>query len=213
MRFTSKIHWVDENVGLKGRIKEYNDSALGARSNPLTKTGQAPALERTLPDGTTSLVKFDGVDGTIMIDRKTNIAITQKSMEAAMRQSDALRQNGLKGRWEVPNADVKTKAQKLLDKVGIDNIKRNRGAATIMSFNNHLVKAIVDIAFFLEYSGPEILDQDVAVEAMEQLADELLQMTDSDQKQLAQQIIECATLYEEADRDFVRGLPEALGLG
>ena len=82
-----------------------------------------------------------------------------------------------------------------------------------MSFNNHLVKAIVDIAFFLEYSGPEILDQDVAVEAMEQLADELLQMTDSDQKQLAQQIVECATLYEDADRDFVRGLPEALGLG
>lgn len=68
------------------------------------------------------MVKFDGVDGTIMIDRKTNIVTTQKSMEQAMRQSDALRQNGLKGRWEVPDADVKAKAKKLLDKLDIDNI-------------------------------------------------------------------------------------------
>jgi filamentous hemagglutinin len=52
----------------------------------------------------------------------TSWMASQKYMEQAMRQSDALRQNGLKGRWEVPNADVKTKAQKLLDKVGIDNI-------------------------------------------------------------------------------------------
>jgi filamentous hemagglutinin len=118
----SKIHWVDENVGLKGLAKEYNDSAIGARSNPLTKTGQAPALERTLEDGTKSLVKFDGVDGTVMIDRKVSIVTTQKAKDQALRQSDALRQNGLTGRWEVPNAAQQTRAENMLDKLNIDNI-------------------------------------------------------------------------------------------
>jgi filamentous hemagglutinin len=87
---------------LKRLAKDYNDSALGARSNPLTKNGQAPALERTMADGTKRLVKFDGVDGQVMIDRKVSIVTTQKAMDQALRQSEVLQQNGLTGRWEVP---------------------------------------------------------------------------------------------------------------
>jgi hypothetical protein len=82
-----------------------------------------------------------------------------------------------------------------------------------MSSNSHLVKAIIDIALFLEYTNPELLDEDAAVEAMEQLAAELQHMPEGEQQQLAKQIIGFSTSYEQPQRDFVEGLPEALGLG
>ena len=95
---------------------------MSLESLPLTKTGQAPALERTLPDGTKRLVKFDGVDGEVMVDRKVSIVTTQKSMDQALRQSDVLRQNGLMGRWEVPNAAQQTRAINMLNKLNVNNI-------------------------------------------------------------------------------------------
>lgn len=107
---------------MKGLAKDYNDSALGARSNPLTKSGQAPALERTMADGTKRLVKFDGVDGQVMVDRKVSIVTTQKAMDQALRQSEVLQQNGLTGRWEVPNVAQQTRAVKMLNNLKINNI-------------------------------------------------------------------------------------------
>ena len=81
-----------------------------------------------------------------------------------------------------------------------------------MSMDNHLVKAIVDMAVFLEYTNSELLDGDAAVEAMEQLAAELQQMAEGDLLQLAKQIVGLSTSYEQPQREFVEGLPEALGL-
>jgi hypothetical protein len=81
-----------------------------------------------------------------------------------------------------------------------------------MIINGHLVKAIVDIALFLEYTNSELLDEDSAVEAMEQLAAELQQMAEGDQQQLAKQIIGFASSYEPPQSEFVANLPEALGL-
>ncbi|WP_235214393.1 MULTISPECIES: hemagglutinin repeat-containing protein [Comamonas] len=65
-----KVKWVDENAGMSQRARDYNDTATGTRSNPATQSGQAPALERTMPDGSTRTVKFDGVDGDVLVDRK-----------------------------------------------------------------------------------------------------------------------------------------------
>lgn len=81
-----------------------------------------------------------------------------------------------------------------------------------MNIDAHLVKAIVDMAVFLEYSAAELLDEDAAVEAMEQLAAELRQMTEGDQQQLAKQIVGLSIAYEQPQRVFVEGLPEAFGL-
>ena len=58
---------------MSSRARDYNDSATGARSNPATQSGQAPALERTMPDGSIRLVKFDGVDGEVLVDRKISV--------------------------------------------------------------------------------------------------------------------------------------------
>jgi filamentous hemagglutinin len=117
-----RVTWVDENVGLRGLAKDYNDSAMGARSNILTRSGQAPALERIMPDGTTRIVKFDGVDGSIMIDRKLSIVTTSKAQAQALRQAEVLSQNGLTGRWEVPTVAQQTRAVKMLNNLNISNI-------------------------------------------------------------------------------------------
>lgn len=82
-----------------------------------------------------------------------------------------------------------------------------------MSINSHMVKVIVDIAVFLEYTNSDLLDEDVAVEAMEQIAGELQQMSESDQRKLANQIVEYSVSYTQPQSDFVKGLPEAMGIG
>lgn len=102
--------------------REYNDSASGARSNPQTKQGQAPALVRTMDDGSTRLVKFDGVDGDVMVDRKVSIVTSPKAKDQAVRQSQALSENGLTGRWEVPTEAQKARAEKMLSELKITNI-------------------------------------------------------------------------------------------
>ncbi|UCV14770.1 hypothetical protein [Quatrionicoccus australiensis] len=103
--------------------RDYNDSATGARSNPVTKSGQAPALERTMPDGTTRQVKFDGVDGDVMVDRKTSVVTTEKAKNQALRQSEVLSQNGLTGRWEVSSDAQAARATKMFNDLGIKNIQ------------------------------------------------------------------------------------------
>jgi filamentous hemagglutinin len=107
---------------MSSRARDYNDSATGARSNPATQSGQAPALERTMPDGSTRLVKFDGVDGEVLVDRKISVVTTSKSKDQALRQSDVLNQNGLTARWEVPTQAQANRAQKMFDELGIKNI-------------------------------------------------------------------------------------------
>ncbi|VVM73943.1 hypothetical protein PS664_01938 [Pseudomonas fluorescens] len=119
---STKVKWVDENAGMSSRARDYNDSATGARSNPATQSGQAPALERTMPDGSTRLVKFDGVDGEVLVDRKISVVTTSKSKDQALRQSDVLSQNGLTARWEVSTQAQANRAQKMFDELGIKNI-------------------------------------------------------------------------------------------
>lgn len=118
----TKVKWVDENAGMNSRARDYNDSATGARSNPITQSGQAPALERTMPDGSTRLVKFDGMDGNVLVDRKISVVTTSKSKDQALRQSEVLSQNGLTARWEVPTQAQANRAQKMFDELGIKNI-------------------------------------------------------------------------------------------
>ncbi len=119
----SKVKWVDENAGMSQTARDYNDAATGARSNPVTHSGQAPALERTMPDGSTRPVKFDGVDGDVMVDRKISVVTTEKAKDQALRQSEVLRQNGLVGRWEVPTDAQAARATKMFNDLGITNIQ------------------------------------------------------------------------------------------
>jgi filamentous hemagglutinin len=75
-----------------------------------------------MPDGSTRVVKFDGVDANVLVDRKISVVTTSKSKDQALRQSEALSQNGLTGRWEVPSATQASRAQKMFDELKIKNI-------------------------------------------------------------------------------------------
>lgn len=102
--------------------KNYNDSALGSRSNLETKKGQAPSLLRTDKDGKMSVIRFDGQDGDILIDKKVSIFTSQKTKNQAVRQSQALEQNNMMGRLEVPTPYQARRANTLLNDLGIKNI-------------------------------------------------------------------------------------------
>ncbi len=118
-----KVRWVDEPPKLDKAARNYEDAATGARSSVETRRRQVPALDRTLADGSKTIVKFDGVEGEFLIDRKTAVTTFPKSKDQALRQSQALRENGFGGRWEVPNATEATRAQKMIDELKIGNIE------------------------------------------------------------------------------------------
>ena len=111
-----QIGWVKETSRSKKPWKSYNDSAPGARAN------QAPTLMRTMADGSKRPVKFDGIQGDYMIDRKWSVVNRPRSRAQILRQSEVLAQHRLIGTWEVPTPVEKTKALKLLKQMRITNI-------------------------------------------------------------------------------------------
>ncbi len=77
----------------------------------------------------------------------------------------------------------------------------------------HLVKAIADLAIFIEFSDDAVLDEDSGVEALEQLTTELALMETAAKEALANQLEALAPSYEDPLlRAFVASLPDALGL-
>ncbi|MCW2389806.1 hypothetical protein M2333_002852 [Sphingobium sp. B11D3B] len=112
-----QIGWVKENLGPETRAKRYNDAATGARP------GQAPTLMRTMPDGSRRPVKFDGVQGEYVIDRKFKVVDAPHARAQLLRQSEALAHNRSIGTWEVPNEAQRIAALKLFKKMKITNIK------------------------------------------------------------------------------------------
>ncbi|MRS92476.1 hypothetical protein GJV04_20915 [Enterobacteriaceae bacterium RIT714] len=93
------------------------------RSNIETQKGQAPSIDRIDADGKSKPVRFDGVDGDIMVDRKISVITTQKAKDQALRQSDDFKNNGMTGRWEVTTQTQANRVQKMFDELGIKNIE------------------------------------------------------------------------------------------
>lgn len=112
-----QIGWVKENLTSGSAWKAYNDSATGARP------GQAPTLMRTMPDGSERPVKFDGVEGDYVIDRKWKVVTAPRARKQLLRQSEVLARHRLIGTWEVPSEHQRIAAHKLLKKMNITNIK------------------------------------------------------------------------------------------
>ncbi|MEG3125005.1 hypothetical protein [Sphingomonas sp. GB1N7] len=112
-----QIGWAKENVKSDKLWKAYNDSAPGARS------GQAPTLMRTMPNGSKRPVKFDGVQGDYVIDRKWGVRDAPRALAQLKRQSEVLAQHRVIGIWEVPTPALKVKALKILKKHNVTNIK------------------------------------------------------------------------------------------
>ncbi|UUZ47195.1 hypothetical protein LP420_27495 [Massilia sp. B-10] len=96
--------------------------APGAR-NAISKSRQVPAIYLTMPDGSRHRVKFDGLDENgVLVDRKMAVVTTRKGKGQAVRQSQALAENGRTGRWEVPNEQAMRRAKAIFDEKKILNI-------------------------------------------------------------------------------------------
>ncbi|MGP8433999.1 hypothetical protein ACT2FY_06875 [Paraburkholderia fungorum] len=77
--------------------------------------------------------------------------------------------------------------------------------------NKHLVKAVVDMAVFLEFTDEDVLDPDASMAALEQLANELQGMSDAEKTAVVGCINDLAPSYGER-AEFVAALPEHLGI-
>ena len=75
-----------------------------------------------------------------------------------------------------------------------------------------LVKIIADLAIFLEFTSEELLDPDAAVEAMEQMAAELQTLNNEDRTNLSNLFIGLSKEYSGDKSEYIRELPESLGL-
>jgi filamentous hemagglutinin len=117
------VRWVDENAAMSKSARDYQSGASGARSNIATRAPQAPEIDYTNAAGKTVPVRLDGQEGSVLVDRKISVTTYPKSQAQALRQSEALRQNGLTGQWEVPTTAEKMRADRMLQKLGIDNIE------------------------------------------------------------------------------------------
>jgi hypothetical protein len=72
---------------------------------------------------------------------------------------------------------------------------------------------VADVAVFCEFTDADLLNEDTAVGMMEQLAFRLGDLDDADKANLAAQLERLSVEYRDGkNADFVRGLPEALGL-
>jgi len=111
-----QIGWAKEKLKGDEPWVAYNDAANGARP------GQAPTLMRTMPDGSKRPVKFDGIRGDYVIDRKWKVVNAPNARAQVMRQSQVLAEHRLIGVWEVRNNAQKVKALKLLKQMNVVNI-------------------------------------------------------------------------------------------
>jgi hypothetical protein len=91
--------------------------------NPGRINGEVPALHYDNPFGGKDLVRFDGIDADVLIDRKLSFYASDKAKLALQRQSAAISQNaGFKLRIEVPTAAERSRVRKYLTELDIHNI-------------------------------------------------------------------------------------------
>ncbi|WP_065369029.1 hypothetical protein [Kosakonia sacchari] len=75
-----------------------------------------------------------------------------------------------------------------------------------------LAKVVADLAIFLEFTGENQLEQDAAINALEQVAAELQTLNADDKHHLMAIFIALSRHYPADKTAFVSHLPEAFGL-
>ena len=68
---------------------------------------------RTMADGSKRPVKFDGIQGDCVIDRKWSVVNSPRARAQILRQSQVLAEHRLIGTWEIPMPVQKLEALKL----------------------------------------------------------------------------------------------------
>lgn len=79
-------------------------------------------------------------------------------------------------------------------------------------YNEKLIKCLVDTIVFLEFTNDGSIQEDVAIQLLEQIAYELQFLDSEDKIDMANKIISMSSLYPDEKQPFVMGLPEVLGI-
>lgn len=80
------------------------------------------------------------------------------------------------------------------------------------SMNEQLVRALIDVCVFLEYSGDDVIEPDAALKAFEDLAATLQSADPSFQRELRLEISRQAASYTSDKCSFVELLADSIGL-
>ncbi|QDE40908.1 hypothetical protein FIV34_17665 [Luteibacter pinisoli] len=78
--------------------------------------------------------------------------------------------------------------------------------------NEQLVRALIDVCVFLEYSGDDVIEPDAAVKAFEDLAATLQSAEPSVQRELRSEISRQASSFGPGTSSFVEHLADHIGL-
>ena len=78
--------------------------------------------------------------------------------------------------------------------------------------DEYLAKAIANVAAFLEFSKDDVVNEDAAIEAMEQLATDLQAMNHQSRAELSRALKTIAPTYHGKMVNFVSELPNSLGI-
>ncbi|HJD65893.1 MAG TPA: hypothetical protein LFV91_02250 [Rickettsia endosymbiont of Bembidion nr. Transversale] len=78
--------------------------------------------------------------------------------------------------------------------------------------NKHLIKIVVDILISLEFCSDDMIDQNYAVQIMENIAAELNLMNKEQKKDFVKILEELFEIYKDEKKDFVKRIGENFGL-
>lgn len=93
------------------------DRATGARPD------EVPTLTLATADGRSRRVRFDGIDGDYLIDRKLRVVDLPRSRMQLMRQAEALAQARCHATWEVPSEAERALAAAMLARADVRRIR------------------------------------------------------------------------------------------
>jgi len=162
-------------------------------------------------------------DGPAAISRKLSVVTGTKAKEQARRQADALRHNGLVGRWEVPTRDDAVRAARLLRECGALEIGVRIVPFPDGQVGTHRVQPLIEAFFecfcFAELTPDDLLDPDWASSLEEDMAATLGALPKPLRLELASVIVDIvgsmSTSGDRADSErleLLRELPESIGL-
>lgn len=81
-----------------------------------------------------------------------------------------------------------------------------------LELNDCLIRSILDLIIFLEFSGEDTVDPDAAVGVLEQLSAQLLRMDENDKNLFVEKISALSSEYAGEKAEFIKSIGEDFGL-
>lgn len=78
--------------------------------------------------------------------------------------------------------------------------------------NEYVVRALIDVCVFLEFSSDDVIDPDAALKAFEDLSATLCSAQPSVQRSLRREMARLAATYDAKSSPFVEELSDHIGL-